>query len=157
MKKLLFAICTFASFTVMNITAQNNVGIGTTSPHASAVLDLTASDKGLLIPRVNLVALNNGAAPISSPATGLLVYNQGGSVAVGFYYWDGDEWILVGSGGSVAGCTPLDEAYDCNGSGAGRVITADAGSVEIVSTNEFKPLFGYQLGCQYICNKCRTY
>lgn len=111
--------------------AQNNVGIGTTNPHASAVLDLTASDKGLLIPRVNLVALNNGTAPINSPATGLLVYNQGGSVAVGFYYWDGDEWILVGSGGSVAGCTTLDEAYDCNGAGAGRQINAQAGSVEI--------------------------
>jgi hypothetical protein len=137
--KFLFIGVIMLMFSV-SIIAQNNVGIGTTSPHASAVLDLNASDKGLLIPRVNLVALNNGTSPISSPATGLLVYNQGGSVAVGFYYWDGDEWILVGSGGSVAGCTTLDEAYDCNGAGAGRVITADAGSVEIVSTNEFKPL-----------------
>jgi hypothetical protein len=63
-------------------------------------------------------------------ATGLLVYNSAGALTLGFYYWDGGEWILVGAGGG-GGCTTLDEAYDCGGAGVGRVITADNGATEI--------------------------
>jgi hypothetical protein len=71
-----------------HLRSQNNVGIGTTTPHASALLDLTATDKGLLIPRVALVAANNGTTPVNGPATGLLVYNTGtgGLTPAGFYY-----------------------------------------------------------------------
>ena len=42
------------------INAQQNVGFGTSTPHPSALLDMTSTNKGLLIPRVTLVALNNG-------------------------------------------------------------------------------------------------
>ncbi|PKP02538.1 MAG: hypothetical protein CVU11_11590 [Bacteroidetes bacterium HGW-Bacteroidetes-6] len=109
--------------------AQNNVGIGTTSPVASAILDLTATDKGFLMPRVTLVAAANGTSPVNAPATGLLVYNTGGALTAGFYYWNGSMWVQVGASG--ASCVTLDEAYDCGGNGTGRVITADAGGVEI--------------------------
>ncbi len=51
--------------------------------------------------------------------------------------WDGSQWIAANAGSS---CVTLDEAYDCGGSGAGRIITADAGSVEITSSSELKPL-----------------
>ncbi|MEI6091560.1 MAG: hypothetical protein WCR42_13985 [bacterium] len=54
------------------ITAQDkNVGIGTTTPNASALLDLTATDKGLLIPRMTTAQRD----AIVSPALGLLIYN----------------------------------------------------------------------------------
>lgn len=119
--------------------AQNNVGFGTTTPHSSALLDMTATDKGLLIPRVVLVAITNGTTPINGPATGLLVFNESGALASGFYYWDGTQWVMVGAG-SGSSCNTLDEAYDCGGAGSGRLITADAGSVEIVSTSILKPL-----------------
>jgi hypothetical protein len=45
------------------------VGIGTTQPDASAVLDISSANKGLLIPRVDL------ATAINAPATGLMVFN----------------------------------------------------------------------------------
>ncbi|MEA1875052.1 MAG: hypothetical protein U9N51_11610 [Bacteroidota bacterium] len=109
--------------------AQDNVGIGTTTPHSSALLDLTAADKGLLIPRVTLVNVTDGVNPVNGPETGLLVYNSAGALAQGFYYWDGTEWIMVGAGGTS--CNTLDEAYDCGGSGVGRAVTADNGAVEI--------------------------
>ncbi|MEZ4917094.1 MAG: hypothetical protein R2836_08945 [Chitinophagales bacterium] len=72
MKKLLLTITIFTL--IYGLQAQN-VGIGTNTPNASAKLDVTATDKGFLPPRVNLTA-TNATTPITSPATGLLVYNQ---------------------------------------------------------------------------------
>jgi hypothetical protein len=118
-------LLTFSAF------AQDNVGIGTVNPHSSALLDLSSTSKGLLIPRVTLVAANNGTTPINSPATGLMVYNSGGSLSAGFYYWDGTQWVQIGAGGSTGECVTLNQAYNCNGSGAGRVINSNAGAVEI--------------------------
>ncbi len=48
-----------------------NVGIGTTSPNASAALDISATDKGLLMPRLTTLQRNAIAAPIK----GLQIYN----------------------------------------------------------------------------------
>ncbi len=113
------------------LIAQDNVGIGTITPHSSALLDMTANDKGLLIPRVELVAVTNGTIPVNGPATGLLVFNESGTLDVGFYYWDGTEWVLVGAGGAAPTCTTLEEAYNCGGAGVGRAINATSGAVEI--------------------------
>lgn len=82
------------------LTAQNNVGIGTLTPNNSAMLDIVASDKGVLIPRVALTAVNT---PINAPATGLMVYNtstSGTYSTPGFYYFDGSNWVQIGSGGT---------------------------------------------------------
>ncbi len=119
------------------IYAQNNVGIGTNSPDASSVLDVTATDKGLLIPRVALIQTTN-PSPVTSPATSLLVYNTAtvNDVVPSFYYWDGTQWVQVGAGGGSS-CVTLDEAYDCGGAGAGRTISATDGSVQINKTTDF--------------------
>jgi hypothetical protein len=62
-------VCLFL-FSGLSI-AQNNVGVGTNSPDASAILDVTANDKGVLVPRLSTVQIN----AIPNPATGLLVYD----------------------------------------------------------------------------------
>lgn len=46
----------------------SQVGIGTTSPHSSSILDLTATDKALLLPRV---ANSNN---IATPVNGMMIY-----------------------------------------------------------------------------------
>lgn len=77
-----------------------NVGINATgaTPNASAMLDISDANKGLLIPRVALTA-TNAAGPITSPATSLLVYNTAtagvvpDNVIPGYYYWNGTAWI----------------------------------------------------------------
>src|SRR5690554_5893184 len=50
---------------------QDNVGIGTTTPDASAILELKSSNKGMLVPRLTTAEIN----AIASPAEGLLIYN----------------------------------------------------------------------------------
>ncbi|MES2285682.1 MAG: hypothetical protein V4547_08340 [Bacteroidota bacterium] len=98
---VLIAFCTLAQ----------NVGINSTgaTPHASAVLDVDAApgnDKGLLIPRIALLATNN-PLPISAPATSLIVYNTAtagtspNNVLPGFYYWNGTKWIAFGGTGGT--------------------------------------------------------
>jgi hypothetical protein len=93
-------------FNTIHSTAQT--GIGTTTPNASAKLEVMATDKGFLPPRVALTA-SNVFSPIvgtSANATGLLVYNTNSAgsapnnVVPGYYYWNGTAWIQI-SGGLV--------------------------------------------------------
>ncbi|WP_152558146.1 hypothetical protein [Altibacter lentus] len=51
------------------LTAQ--VGIGTTAPDPSSALDITATDKGILTPRMTTAQRNS----IANPANGLMIYN----------------------------------------------------------------------------------
>jgi len=70
-------------------------GIGTTTPHASAKLDVSATNKGFLPPRVVLTSRTD-ATTIPSPAEGLLVYNTGSvSLKAGYYYWNGTSWSTI--------------------------------------------------------------
>lgn len=77
-------------------TSYAQVGIGTTSPNASSMLDITSTNSGLLIPRVSLVSTSD-VTTIASPITSLLVYNSGFSPN-GFYYWNGSIWVLLSTG-----------------------------------------------------------
>ena len=85
--------------------ANAQVGIGTPTPNASAMLDITATDKGVLIPRI---ALTDASTPLAGAAThenSLLVYNtatvsggvEGKEVKPGFYYWFNGSWERVTS------------------------------------------------------------
>jgi hypothetical protein len=84
---------------VYNITGE--VGIGTATPNASALLDLTSTNKGFLPPRVALTAKSGTSSPIASPATGLIVYNTasagtgGDAVTPGYYYFNGTIWTRM--------------------------------------------------------------
>lgn len=85
---------------VLPIIAQNNVGIGTNTPDASAKIDISSTDKGLLIPRIALSSTTD-AATIPNPATALLVYNTAtagtspNNVTPGFYYNAGTAGVPV--------------------------------------------------------------
>lgn len=56
-------------FFTFNTIAQ--IGIGTTSPENSAILDVSSIDKGVLLPRMTTLQRDN----ITSPIEGLLIYN----------------------------------------------------------------------------------
>jgi hypothetical protein len=72
------------------LNAQN-VGINTTTPDNSAVLDVSATDKGMLVPRMTTTQ----RTAITSPATGLLVFDSDLKV---FYFYNGTAWTSINSG-----------------------------------------------------------
>lgn len=98
MKKQLFVLLFAGTLATPRLEAQVqgvSIGPSTQSPDPSAMLDVQSSNKGVLVPRVTLTATNL-AAPVVNPAISLLIYNPGGSVAAGYYYWDGAQWKTIG-------------------------------------------------------------
>ena len=78
-KKVLQAYLLFFMIITTNMFAQ--VGIGTTSPAASSILDLTSTTQGLLTPRMTTAQ----RIAIASPADGLMVYDTD---LKSFYHFD---------------------------------------------------------------------
>ncbi len=64
----------------------SQVGLGVETPEASAKLELSSPNLGFLMPRMTQTQRN----AISSPATGLMVYQTDNST--GFYYYNGSSW-----------------------------------------------------------------
>jgi hypothetical protein len=95
--KSIFATCLLLLATTQ---LQAQVGIGTSTPNSSAQLDVTSTTKGFLPPRVALTATNS-TTPVTSPASGLLVYNTAtagtspNNVTPGLYYYDGTKWQRI--------------------------------------------------------------
>jgi len=83
MKKLLLPIVLIA----FSYPAFTQVGVGTTTPDASSILDVTSTSKGFLAPRMTAAQ----RTVIASPATGLMVYQTDGTS--GFYYYNGTAWV----------------------------------------------------------------
>ena len=76
-----------------------NIGVGTTAPDNSALLDLTSTSKGVLVPRMTTAQ----RTAITSPATGLMVYDTDLSL---FYYYNSTVWTAIStasSGWSLSG------------------------------------------------------
>lgn len=95
MKTLFFILSWFLIFP----SQAQNIGIGTNAPHPSAKLHISDANRGLLLPQVSLININNGTTPVNTPATGLLVWNTNttltGGNGTGFYYWNGSQWISL--------------------------------------------------------------
>lgn len=82
------------------VTSSGATSLGTLLPDSSAMLDIYSSNKGILIPRVNLTSNTLDLDGVAGQATGLLVYNTGNTtVTEGYYYWDGGQWkqMLAGA------------------------------------------------------------
>ncbi|HQV53389.1 MAG: hypothetical protein IPI00_17105 [Flavobacteriales bacterium] len=82
----------------MRISNIGNVGIGGV-PGVGAILDLQATNKGALLPRVALTSIISNA-PIGAAGIlqAMMVYNTAtagaapNNVYPGYYYWDGARW-----------------------------------------------------------------
>lgn len=80
---------------IQGFSLWSQVGINNTAPGDGSMLDITATEKGLLIPRVNINNLST-IAPVTGGSTeSLLVYNTNTTTGAGFYYWDGSIWVGI--------------------------------------------------------------
>ncbi|HET6990539.1 MAG TPA: hypothetical protein VFJ43_04410, partial [Bacteroidia bacterium] len=130
---------------------SQNVGINATgaTPNASAMLDVSSTTRGMLIPRMTHAQMN----AIAAPATGLLVYDT--DAPAGFYYYDGTAWLpilstavsanggwrLIGNAGTVDGTNFLGTTYSVAFSI--RVNNQKAGRIDPGLKNTF---YGYKAG-----------
>ena len=84
-----------ATLNTQNIYQMGQVTIGSAAaPDPTAALNVVATNKGVLLPRVTLQSPTD-VVTIPNPTVGLLVYNTGaGGLAVdGYLYWNGIEWV----------------------------------------------------------------
>lgn len=86
MKNKLFLVSIF--FGSLTANAQG-VGIGTPSPVASAILELSSTSKGFLMPRMT----TTNRTAIASPATGLQVFDLTTNT---LWYFNGTIWVNAG-------------------------------------------------------------
>lgn len=93
---LLCAVVLFTFVIAGALPAQQNAGLGTASPHPSALLDMTSGTQGLLVPRMNTLQRTS----IASPANGLLVFDTDASR---FYFYNSatTSWIPVLAGSEL--------------------------------------------------------
>ncbi len=148
---LLIAVLFFS----LHLNAQT--GIGTTTPDPSAKLEVKATDKGFLPPRVALTATNS-ATPIASPATGLIIYNTAtagttpNNVLPGYYYWDGSKWnglVDQGALNSFSGYVPnyaqsnasrVTNVTTSNSTVVSQSITSAGRPIQIIASGDANPL-----------------
>jgi hypothetical protein len=85
--KLFFILFTSAIISAQSVCAQGiAIGNNSVTPHASALLDIQSTSKGVLIPRVT----SEQRTTINAPATGLLVFDTNtGS----FWFKSVDNWV----------------------------------------------------------------
>ena len=150
MKKLITLICIFSS---TQLTAQT--GIGTTTPHASAKLEISSNNKGFLPPRIALTGKND-VTTIASPATGLVIYNTATSgttpnnVIPGFYYYDASKWNQLVDQSSLNSFSGFNPNYAQSNASAvtknsigdiivSQSITTSGRPVQIIATGDANP------------------
>ena len=94
-KLLLFQVLALSC--VVTTQAQN-VGIGTTTPAASAALDVNSTNKGILIPRMTTAQ----RTAIVSPTNGLMVFDTTTNT---FWFYKSNVWVQLSPGITLP--------YDC--------------------------------------------
>ncbi|HYV90544.1 MAG TPA: tail fiber domain-containing protein, partial [Chitinophagales bacterium] len=100
-KLIAFITIAIGLFSINPVMAQTNTfpttgagGIGTTTPNASSLLDITSTTKGMLVPRMTKTQRD----AIATPATGLLIYQTNNTT--GFYYYSGTAWTAISAKGA---------------------------------------------------------
>lgn len=164
MRKVIFSFLILVILIFTNINAQNvGISYNVFTPDASAGLDVNFTDKGLLIPRVSLSSTNN-ASPITSPATGLLVYNTAtvSDVTPGFYFWNGSSWVRFATGNISSGlnCTSSNYLIKSDGSSGicTDIIENSNRNIGIgVTPNDDYKLYVYRPSTSYGANKTGIY
>jgi hypothetical protein len=126
MKNLLLLLITFLTV-LSNLNAQVGINSTNTPPNPTAMLDVSSSTKGILIPR--LTAFQKAA--INPVPTGLMVYD---ATLNQFSYFNGSIWIDVSGASGSPWTVSAPNSYYNNSGNVGIGITNPATKLH-VSTN----------------------
>lgn len=99
----------------MRVTKLGQVGVGTPTPHPSALVDVSSTQKGFLPPRMTAAQRNS----IANPSSGLIVFNTTDSVTE---YFNGQCWLP----------TYLSSCSDCM---FDLTLAVDTGHIDRVTTD----------------------
>ena len=119
----------FAFLLLLSTISFSQVGIGTTTPDASSVLDITATDAGLLVPRLTTTQRD----ALSSPATGLLIFN---TTTKSFQYNFGDgssvNWYSLDAQSDTSNSSSISGLVAAN---TGALIVGGSGTIKCSATS----------------------
>lgn len=127
MKKLKI-ICTAIWLVTCVSFAQEGIGIGTNSPQASSALDITSTNKALLLPRVA------NTAAITAPVDGMMIYDLSSQCVKGY---QNGAWTACGFLSTSSNGTAEVASYTCNTASAGTMNTGIAvtGVTQTITAN----------------------
>ena len=140
MKKILFIL-----IALLGTVTYAQTGIGTTTPNTNARLEVSATDKGLLMPRIALTGTGN-VAPLSAHVAGMTVYNTAtaGDVTPGYYVSDGAKWIRMadasmepwfGTDDNAGATDNTEDIYSLGNVGIGSATLDPSAALDITSSN----------------------
>lgn len=130
---VLFSVCILSFISAMS---QNNVGIGTVTPDPSSIMDLSSTDKGILIPRLTSAQ----RLAIINPANGLLVFDIDENCFI-YYSASGTSWIslcsIAGTTGPTGSTGPAGAGGVTGPTGSSGGPTGPTGPTGIVPTRHY--------------------
>ena len=119
LRRLLPGILLAVLATLPALAQTGSVGIGTTSPDASAALDVRSTTQGLLPPRLSQAQRD----AVKTPAAGLTIFNTDTGV---LNTWDGVRWTAV-----LADTTPASASFAYTGSPQTYTVPAGVTSLSV--------------------------
>lgn len=105
LSKALPAIVVALCMNCTNSFAQMKVGNNPTTMDASSMLEIEATNQGILLPRISLSNITTWGLAGATPINGMFVYNSNaattGGSGIGIYYWANLKWNYVQNGTST--------------------------------------------------------
>ncbi|MBT1696129.1 hypothetical protein KK083_04540 [Fulvivirgaceae bacterium PWU4] len=114
---------------VFRTATQAQVGFGNPAPDPSSILDLTANDKGFLIPR--MTQSQREALALNNPARSLLVFD---TTLGSFYFYDGGSWYSLNEWVRTAGSNTVSLTGNASVTGTVTAATVTANNYTLNST-----------------------
>jgi hypothetical protein len=123
----------FLLITLSITSLQGQVGFNNPNPHPNSLLDLTATDKGLLIPRLTTVQRDALTLVLNPAAESLLVYDTN---LKGFYFFQGGSWYSLSGWVKAIGSNNVSLSGNVNITGA--ISSGSITNSGVISTTDLR-------------------